>query len=78
MEQLEQLETRVYALLARIDELRAENASLQQADSRRLHELEAENETLRRQLIAEQEKSAAVLERIDSVLLRLKERAEQE
>lgn len=76
MEMLEQLETCVNGLLARLTELGGENARLQAEISSLTQTrsvLAAENQTLHAQLIKEERLRSEVLQRIDDLLRKIQE-----
>ncbi len=72
MELLDLLEQRVDALLAQQTKLAEENARLRLEVENGLSGLAAENQTLRESLEEERRAKAAVLSRLDALLLRLK------
>ena len=76
MELLEQLESQVEALLARLDRLKAENANIisESADvAARNDALDEENQQLREALENEEKLRTEALNRIDALLRRIQE-----
>lgn len=76
MELLDRLEQRIGALLARLDVLTRENASLKQANENELGALAEENDVLRRALEEERARNAAALARIEAIMERITAEAE--
>jgi cell division septum initiation protein DivIVA len=76
MELLEQLEQRINTLLQQNSAQQQEISRLQNAQISAEAAL-AETETLREQLVQEQQKNKAALTRIESILDRLKERTHE-
>ena len=75
MELLDQLERRIGALLARVDALARENASLKEQQAGELASFAEENHGLRRELEQERAKNDAALARIEAIVDRIKEQA---
>ena len=78
MELLDQLEQRVTALLARLDALSEENASLRQTQAHELAALTEINQTLREELEVERSRNKTALTRIEALVERIKEQTEHE
>lgn len=78
MELLDLLEQRVSALLARLDELSAENDLLKQAQAHELSALADENQALRDELEKERGRNNTALTRIEALVERIKEQTDQE
>ena len=78
MELLEQLEERVMALLNELEALKKENASLIDQQQTVLTELAEENSSLQARLEIEQQRNNSALERIDSLVQRIKERLDNQ
>jgi cell shape-determining protein MreC len=78
MELLDQLERRVGALLSRVETLAAENIALKTGREQELLSLQEENRVLRQKLELEQSRNSNALARIETLVERLKEQADQE
>ena len=78
MELLDLLEQRVSALLARVETLSAENASLKREQAGELSALAEENDALRNELEKERARNNTALTRIEALVERIKEQTEQE
>ena len=78
MELLDLLEQRVSALLARLNELSAENDLLKQAQAHELSALADENQALRDELEKERGRNNTALTRIEALVERIKEQTDQE
>lgn len=76
-ERLDTLEKRVIALLQEIDRLREENRELK-ANEMGLAELRAENDSLKEDLVKEQQMKHDIDARIDSLLTRIREYTDDE
>lgn len=76
MELFDRLEQRIGSLLVRLEDLTRENATLKQANERELGTLAEENDALRRALEEERAKNAGALERVETILARIKSAAE--
>jgi|GEM_PF-6638851 len=78
MELLDQLERQVGALLSRVEALAAENAVLKTGREQELFSLQEENRVLRQGLELEQSRNSNALARIETLVERLREQADQE
>ena len=78
MELLDLLEQRVSALLARVETLSAENASLKREQAGELSVLAEENDALRNDLEKERARNNTALTRIEALVERIKEQTEQQ
>ena len=78
MELLNLLEQQIDMLLGQLATLRQENARLRKEVETELSSLAAENQSLKDSLEEEKSTRAAVLGRLDSLLLRLKDSATEE
>lgn len=78
MELLDLLEQRVSALLARVETLSAENASLKREQAGELSALAEENDALRNELEKERARNNTALTRIEALVERIKEQTEQQ
>jgi hypothetical protein len=78
MELLDLLEQRVGALLARVEALAAENATLQQNKAEELAGLANENASLRNELEKERARNSAAFKRIEALVDSIKEQTERE
>lgn len=76
MEVLDQLEQRLTELLARLESLAAENASLRQEQERDLASLADENQRLQEDLEKMRTRDSATAARIESLVARIREQAE--
>lgn len=76
MELLDRLEREIGSLLARLDALTQENATLRQTNEFELGTLAEENDALRRALDEERAKNASALERLENIMERIRERVE--
>ncbi|MDR2489676.1 MAG: cell division protein ZapB [Desulfovibrio sp.] len=76
MELLDLLEQRVSVLLARVESLSAENASLQRGRAEELSALADENASLRNELEKEQARNNAALKRVAALVERIKEQTD--
>lgn len=75
MELLNQLEQRLTELLARLESLAAENASLRQEQERDLASLADENQRLREDLEKMRTRDSSTAARIESLVARIREQA---
>jgi FtsZ-binding cell division protein ZapB len=78
MELLDQLERRIGALLSRVETLAVENAALKTGREQELFSLQEENRALRQELELERSKNSNALTRIEALVERLREQADQE
>lgn len=72
MELLDRLEQQIGSLLAKLDTLTRENASLRQANERELGALAEDNDALCRALEEERAKNAEALERLEAIMERIR------
>ena len=78
MELLDLLEQRISTLLVKLEKLSTENESLRQGQARELEALVNENKALLDELEKERDRNSTALARIEALIERLKEQAEQE
>ena len=78
MELLDQLEHRIGALLAKLDALAKENASLKEGKARELASITEENAALKQELERERANTAASLSRLEGIIALIKEQTDQE
>lgn len=72
------LEQRIGALLAKVDALATENAALKEGRAAELSSLQEENQALKQELEHERSRNSNALTRIQALVERIKEQADQE
>jgi len=78
MELLDQLERRIGDLLSRNEALAAENALLKEGRDQEYASLKEENQALKQELELERNKNSNALTRIQTLVDRIREQADQE